>query len=351
MRWFALLLAFVFGMALACKDPAPLTVVSYGGGAYHESHMQAFVVPFTEAYNVKVDAVFWNAKFSELRKRVRNGNPAWQVVEITDAQFKQGLREDLFEELTTPQPQGDFLPGTRHGRGIANIYWGTVLAFDPGDFPEGRGPAKWRDFWDVVNFPGVRGLQDDPRGTLEFALLADGVAKESLYPLDVERAFRKLDELRPYIAVWWQEGEEAIEALASNRVQVTSAWNGRVFAARRKGGRIAYSWEEAALDLDWWVVPRGARNRKLASEFIAFASTAGRQADLAQRVGYGPVNLDALRLLPPQVQQELPTYSLNWEKAFAMSSEWWSVHEEEMTSRWKDWRSGGGKQLQRRGHP
>jgi putative spermidine/putrescine transport system substrate-binding protein len=327
--------------ALTCTDQQSLTVVSYGGGVYQESHIQAFVVPFEETYNVKVQAESWNANLTELRKRVTTGDPVWQVVEVTDAQFRQGLREGLFENLSVPA-QGDFLAGTRHQRGIANIYWGTVLAFDPEDFHEGKMPTRWRDFWDVINFPGARGLQDDPRGTLEFALLADGIPIEALYPLDVDRAFRKLDELKPHITEWWKEGGEAIEALTSNRVQLTSAWNGRVFAARRKGSRIAYSWHEAALDLDWWVVPRGTRNRKLASEFIAFASTAGRQADLAQRVGYGPVNLDALRLLPPEVREELPTYRLNWEKAFIMSSDWWSIHEEEMADRWKDWRSRGG---------
>ena len=46
------------------------------------------------------------------------------------------------------------------------------------------------------------------RGNLEFALIADGVAPGDVYKVlatseGVDRAFRKLDQLKPYI-VWWQ---------------------------------------------------------------------------------------------------------------------------------------------------
>lgn len=325
---------------LSCSDKNSLTVVSYGGGIYQQSHVQAFILPFEKVHSIKVRALSWSATMAELKKKINKGGLDWQVVEVTDAQFREGVREGLFERLSLEMPKDDFLTGTLQSHGIANIYWGTVLVFGLEDFSKGEGPADWRDFWDISKFPGKRGLQDDPRATLEFALLADGVPVEALYPLDVDRAFRKLDELKPYVGLWWKEGEEPVDALVSHKIQMSSAWNGRVFAAHRKGARIAYSWNQSALDLDWWVIPRGAGNIKLASDFIAFASTAGRQADLAQRVGYGPVNLDALKLLPPEVQEELPTYPLNWNKSFIVSSEWWSRHEEEMVSQWAVWRAG-----------
>ena len=60
-------------------------------------------------------------------------------------------------------------------------------------------PASWADFWDVKRFSGPRGLRNNPRGTLEIALLADGISAEKLYPLNLDRAFAKLDELRPHL--------------------------------------------------------------------------------------------------------------------------------------------------------
>ena len=248
-----LILSVIAGSS--CSHPDQLTVVSYGGGVYQQSHRQAFIVPFEKSHNIKIKAISWFATMTELRKRVHERSSGWQVVEITDAQFREGVHEDLFEKLTVKMPKDDFLAGTQQTYGVANVYWGTVLVFGLNDFAKGEGPADWRDFWDIIKFPGKRGLQDDPRGTLEFALLADGVPVESLYPLDVDRAFRKLEKLRPYVDLWWKEGEEPINALVSRKIQMSSAWNGRVFAAHRSGTRIGYSWNQSALDLDWWVVP------------------------------------------------------------------------------------------------
>ena len=87
---------------------------------------------------------------------------------------------------------------------------GTVLAWDRGKF---QGTPSWQDFWDIARVPGKRGLQRSPRGTLEIALLADGVAPGDVYRAlrgddGVQRAFRRLDQLLPYI-VWWAPGARA----------------------------------------------------------------------------------------------------------------------------------------------
>ena len=56
-------------------------------------------------------------------------------------------------------------------------------------------PEGWADFFDTDAFPGKRAVWGSyvVNGVLEGALLADGVAPEDLYPLDLDRAFEKLD--------------------------------------------------------------------------------------------------------------------------------------------------------------
>ena len=41
------------------------------------------------------------------------------------------------------------------------------------------------------------------------ALLADGVAPSKLFPLDLDRAFHKLDQIKPNVAVWWKTGDQS----------------------------------------------------------------------------------------------------------------------------------------------
>ncbi len=96
--------------------------------------------------------------------------------------------------------------------------------------------GKRADFWDVRRFPGNRGLciSDSPR-TLIFALLADGVPREKLYPLDLDRAFKKLDEIKPHIKVWWREGNQSQQLIRDGEVDMMSIWNARATELKQQG--------------------------------------------------------------------------------------------------------------------
>jgi putative spermidine/putrescine transport system substrate-binding protein len=319
------------------KEAGTLTVVSYGGGAYQQSHKDAFFKPFEDTTGIRIESVVWNAEYGKLKEMVGSNNVPWDVVEVTDAQYKRGKSENLYQSLTTKPTDGEFLPGTVEDLGVANVYWGTVMAYMPDTF-SGDKPRDWKDFWDMKRFPGARGLNDDPRGNLEFALLADGVPKESLYPLDVDRAFRKLDQIKPYVRVWWNEGTQPVQLLQSKSVALSSAWNGRIFAVALQGTKIDYSWDGAALELDWWVIPKGSKNPNTGSRFITFASLPERMARQAAMIGYGPVNKTALNYLAPDVRSQMPTSAENWPKAFVVNSDWWSQHEVEMMKRWSSWK-------------
>jgi putative spermidine/putrescine transport system substrate-binding protein len=320
------------------KETGSLTIVSYGGGAYQQSHKDAFITPFAQISGVTAQSVAWNAEYGKLKSMVESKNVPWDVVEVTDAQFRRGKKDTLYQKLAPGKTEGVFLPNTIDEYGIANVYWGTVMAYDPAAFPNGA-PQTWADFWDVKKFPGTRGLYDDPRGNLEFALLADGVPKESLYPLDYERAFKKLGTIKPYIRVWWNEGTQPVQLLQSKSVVLTSAWNGRIFALAREGVKIGYSWNGAALELDWWTIPRGSKNPNTASRFIYFASLPDKMAKQAEQIGYGPVNVTALDHLSDAVKAQLPTYEGNLRVAFVVDAGWWSENEAGMMKRWLTWKA------------
>src|SRR5437773_2419508 len=83
---------------------------------------------------------------------------------------------------------------------------------------------------------------------------------------------------------------------------------GRIFASSQARAAIDYSWNGAALELDYWVCPRGSRLSEPASRFIYFASLPYTLGMQTQQVGYGPVNLAAFKFIAPEVQRDLPTY-------------------------------------------
>ena len=68
--------------------------------------------------------------------------------------------------------------------------------------------------------------------------MADGVAPKDVYKTlgtneGVERAFKKLDQLKSNL-VWWEKGSQPPQLLAAGEVAMTDAYNGRIAAANDK---------------------------------------------------------------------------------------------------------------------
>ncbi len=204
---------------------------------------------------------------------------------------------------------------------------------------KGAKPASsWADFWDVNNFSGPRALQDQGPFNLEFALLADGVPMDKLYPLDLDRAFKKMDKIKNNITVWWKNGAQQVQLLTSGEVNYSSAWNGRVNVAQSKGVPLEIVWNGGCMDLDWWCVPKGNPNKDLAMKFIDFALSAERQGEQAAKyIAYGPTNLNAFKYIPANRAKQLPSYPENLKKQFMHNADYWGKKLSKVTERWKTW--------------
>ncbi len=119
------------------------------------------------------------------------------------------------------------------------MIWSQAIAFDSTTFSKSP-PRTLCDFFDTQNFPGKRGLYAGAEGTLEIALMADGIPNEDIYdvlrrPSGVERALAKLDTIRPSL-VFWRSGEGAEKLLNEGLVSMTTAYAGR-FLRPRQGAR------------------------------------------------------------------------------------------------------------------
>src|SRR5262249_60867790 len=102
----------------------------------------------------------------------------------------------------------------------------------------------------------------------DFALVADGVPKDWLFPIVVERAFQKLDEIKTHVKVWWKHGDQPLQLLSQGEVVMSPAWNGRVLAAQDKGLPIGLTWTQGAFQPSYWYVLKGARRQEEAYKFI-----------------------------------------------------------------------------------
>ena len=79
-------------------------------------------------------------------------------------------------------------PGWVTAEGIFTSTGATVIAWNTKAFPADKGPASWKDFWDVKAFPGPRGLYKPFYYNYEAALLAAGAKRSRSIPSPTRRS-------------------------------------------------------------------------------------------------------------------------------------------------------------------
>jgi putative spermidine/putrescine transport system substrate-binding protein len=344
----ALALALVAcGGGGAFADERALTVVSWGG-AYTRSQILGFVRDFERETGVEVDMIDYAGGVDEIRSQVRAHNVKWDVVdvEIADALLacREGLLVEIDHETLPPAPDGtpaaeDFVDGALTPCGVGNVAASTIVAWDRERLSEP--PRSLEDFFDTRRFPGPRGLRRTPQTNLEWALLADGVSPARVYALlateeGLDRAFRVLDRIKPYVR-WWVEAEEAVRLLETGQVSMTSAYNGRIASAVERGEHFGILWDHHVRYADAWVIPRHTERLTLALEFVRYATSTDALAAQARLIPYGPLRRSSIAVLGADVRAGLPTAPRNLAQGFEADPLWWAEHLPLLRARFERW--------------
>jgi putative spermidine/putrescine transport system substrate-binding protein len=274
---------------------------------------------------------------AKFRAMASSGTPDWDVVDITggflEVAAKDGLLEKIDPKLVT---LSRIEPRFVHEYGVGCIVWSYNLGYSTTAFPNGA-PTTWADLFDLKKFPGKRTVLDQPVASLEVALLADGVAPDKLYPLDVDRAFKKLDVIKGQ-TVFWTTNSQSQQLFVDREVVAGIILNGRVYDAAQKGAKIALSWEQNIQAVDYLVVPKGSKNRAAAMRLIDTMTVAENQAKVANLIAYSPTNIEAYKTIEPKLEPWLCTTPENTKKGFIMSQLYWRDHLKDLTERWTAWK-------------
>nr|WP_260336691.1 MULTISPECIES: polyamine ABC transporter substrate-binding protein [unclassified Paraburkholderia] len=318
-----------------------LTTVNYGG-AVGNAQKAAWVEPFSKASGIPTIAIEYTGEMAKVKAMVDAKDVTWDVVEVESADIGRGCQDGLFEKLDWSKiaKKGDLVPGSVTPCAAGTFVWSTVLAYNP-TLTKGT-PQGWKDFWDVKKFPGKRGMKKEARYNLEFALMADGVPAKDVYTVlgteaGVNRAFKKMDELKPHIQ-WWEAGAQPPQFLVAGDVSMSTAYNGRIDAAMRAGNKnLGISWDQSIYELDFFVIPKGSKNKDAAEKYIAYVLEPQAQAAFARLIPYGPTNKNALKLLDAATLENLPNSPKHSKTAIPNDVEFWTDHGDGLEQRFTAW--------------
>lgn len=320
-----------------------LTVVGWGGSTQDAQRETAFK-PFEKTLGKPVLDQSWEGGIGVIQAKLQAGTPNWDVVLVESDELVQGCTDGLFEKLDWSAFGGKqkFIPPAVSECGVGSYVWSMGLAYDGNVLKSG--PTSWNDFWDTKKFPGKRGLRKGPKYTLEFALMADGVAPSDVYkvlatPNGVDRAFKKLDQIKKNL-IWWDSGAQSLQLLASGQVVMLAAYNGRITGIDRSDKKnFKFVFPESIYATDSWVILKGSPNKADAVKFIAFASQPEIQAKLPAYIAYGTTNLQAATLVPQQYRADLPTTDANMKSALPIDVDFWTDNIGPLTQRFNAWLS------------
>ncbi len=354
-----LILSTAMAGLAAAASAQELTIMSWGG-AYGTSQVEAYNKPFAAEKGVTVNMVDADNPATPIKAMVEANNVSVDVadVELSDAVrlCDEGLLEVIDHDALPAAPDGtpavdDFVQGALTSEcAVANIVWSTVYAYDATKFPDAP-PTTMADFFNIEEFPGQRGLRKTAKANLEMALIADGVPASEVYevlatPEGVDRAFAKLDTIKDSV-VWWEAGAQPPQLLADGEVVMTTAYNGRIFnAAVGEDKPFEIVWDGQIMDFDLFVIPRGAPNKDLAMEYVAFATDTQRLADQAKWISYGPARLSSGPLVglyqdgKTEMGPQMPTAEANMSNALVNDFEFWADRGTELEERFNAWLAG-----------
>ena len=345
--------------AAPAESGGTLSIATWGG-AYGQSQEIAYFEPFAKETGTTIATEIYDGTLAKIKEMIGGSESEVDVVDVSSATLgplcSDGLLETIDASSLGAAPGGqsaeeDFFSGGISSCGVASVAWSTALAFDRQAFTKSQ-PSQIADLLDIKRFPGKRALPNGPRYTLELALLADGVDPANVYtelatPAGADRAFKALDKIKNDV-YWWDTAQEPISWLLEKKAGMVAGYSGRIFrAAVGDRQRLGVIWDGQIYDLDFWAIPKGAKNKDGAKRFITFATDPARLAAQAQLIAYGPMRKSAISLvgkhpvIDVEMKDFLPTAPDNFKKALRFDDAWWSAHGEELAKRFQEWRGPG----------
>ena len=104
--------------------------------------------------------------------------------------------------------------------------------------------------------------------------MADGVSRDKLFPMDLDRAYGKLDAIKPHVAAWWKSGDNSMQILRGGDAVMSMLYSSRAVPLA-KSGEFDFTWNGAIRDTGNWAVLKGGPNTESALRFLFGSVVAG----------------------------------------------------------------------------
>ncbi|CAM5189262.1 Putative spermidine/putrescine transport system substrate-binding protein OS=Castellaniella defragrans OX=75697 GN=HNR28_001239 PE=4 SV=1 [Castellaniella defragrans] len=289
------------------QGPAPTDSVVIGvyGGEWETDVQQAGLDQFAKDEHIKVQVspgadAEWFAKL-----RAAGGkNPPYDIVIFQPDTVERAVAAGVLEPLDAskapnlsklyPSVQDRFVfDGKTYAAGFSLGQLGLAYRSDLMPFK----PTSWLDLFrpELKGHVAISPLTYSA-GLQFFAGLTHALGGELKNPQDVDKAFKKLAELKANVAALPNSPGAIQTLLERGEIWVVPFWDGRVFALQKQGLKVdfAYPTDGPVVGAANWVIAKGAPNMVNAYKLLNFLSSAKVQKAFSDRALYGMTNKDVV---------------------------------------------------------
>jgi mannopine transport system substrate-binding protein len=316
-------------------------VILTSGGAFEEAFIEHFYEPFEAETGVDVIPVAapFGDQWAKIRADAQGGNIEWDIVDTgpdPQEEYNQYLM-DFGDCTILPEVMDRGVEGACAQYRVLRTLGGGVLAYDTTKFSEA--PESWADFWDTERFPGPRALsRNEFLYTMMSALYADGVTAEQMFPLDVDRALAKLDEIRPEVVAFWESGDQSQQLWRNGEVVMSMLYSGRAVGLQKEGVPVGITWKGAAKDQGGWGILKDAPHPNAAVAFLDYFYTRPEaHLAFADQINYDTGSAAALEAVPEADRPLRATYPDNWDNMLTQDEVWVAENRDAVLERWTAW--------------
>jgi putative spermidine/putrescine transport system substrate-binding protein len=209
-------------------------------------------------------------------------------------------------------------------KGIALQDIGIVMAWNDERFPKTK-PQTWADFWDVKKFPGKRCMPQFSRFVYEAALMADGVPVDKLYPIDADRALKKIAQIKPSVAKWWTTAAQAPQLLLDGEADMCMTYSGRINDLMHKepDAHLDMTWNQGIYYFDYFALPKDSPNPENALKLLSWRLDPANAARIAEFYAAPVPSPLVYEAGDPKLRKNWPNNPANMKIALPLNTDYW----------------------------
>ncbi|MDS1002105.1 extracellular solute-binding protein [Clostridium sporogenes] len=274
---------------------------------------QSVVEQFEKEYNVKVNYSTFSSN-EEMLAKLMGGNVPYDLVVTSDYAIEIMTKQKLVQPIdknNVPNLSNidknvlDLAFDPKNTYSLPYMWGGNNIVIDKTKVT--KKITSFDDLWDS-QFKNSLVILDDPRVMIGLALQKNGYSINTKNPKELQKAKEDLIKLMPNVKAFDSESPKTL--LINGEASIGYVWGTEAYLAKLENPNleVVLTKEGVIPQYDNFVIPKKAKNKKLAEEFINFIYKPEVSAQVSEEFPYANPNKAAYNLMDKDKLNDIAVY-------------------------------------------